>query len=277
MEIGKYNTLHIIRKVDFGVYLSDGNEGEVLMPQKYVSKDAQIGDAVEVFVYTDSEDRLVATTEKPFAQVGMFAYLRAVGVSQHGAFLDWGLVKDLFVPFSEQNMKMREGAGYVVYILLDEKTNRIIASAKIDRYVDTSFPEYEFGEEVDLLIWQKTDLGFKAIINHRHVGTIYENEVFARLYVGEETKGYIKKVREDGKIDLYLHKPGHTKLKDNSDIVFEKLQDHGGFIATTDKSPAEEIYNIYGLSKKNYKKAVGDLYKSRKIAIEDNGIRVIAG
>lgn len=275
MEIGKYNSLQVLRKVEFGVYLDDGNGAEVLMPQKYVPKDCKEGDVLEVFVYTDSEDRLIATSERPYAQVGMFAYLQVVQVTQYGAFLDWGLVKDLFVPFSEQNMKMREGHGYVVYVLLDEQTNRVIASAKIDRYLDTSLPVYDFGEEVDLLIWQKTDLGYKAIINNKFLGTIYENEVFTRLAIGEDIKGYIKKVREDGKIDLYVHKPGHTKLKDNSDVVFEILQDKGGFVATTDKSPAEEIYNIYGLSKKNYKKAVGDLYKNKKITIEDTGIRLI--
>lgn len=276
MEIGRYNTLQISRKAENGMYLSDGKDAEVLMPQKYVPKDKQIGDEIEVFVYTDSEDRPVATTEMPFAQVGQFAYLRAVEVTQHGAFLDWGLVKDLFVPFSEQNMKMREGHGYIVYVMLDERTNRVVASAKVDRYLDRSKPNFEFGDEVDLLIWQKTDMGYKAIINNRFLGTIYDNEVFTRLYIGEEVKGYIKKVREDDKIDLYLHKPGHTKIQDNSDLVLEKLQDAGGFIATTDKSPAEEIYDIYGLSKKNYKKAVGDLYKNRKITIEEGGIRIIS-
>jgi uncharacterized protein len=275
MEIGKYNKLIAARKADFGMYLNDGNDGEILMPNKYVPKDCKIGDEVEVFVYTDSEDRLVATTEKPFTQVGKFAYLRVVEVSKHGAFLDWGLVKDLFVPFSEQNMKMVEGSGYVVYVFLDEQTNRVIASAKIDRYLEEPTTAFEFGQEVDLMIWQKTDLGYKAIINNQFYGTIYENEVFTRLYTGEEIKGYIKKVREDGKIDLYVHKPGHTKLKDNSDLVFEKLEDAGGYIATTDKSPAEDIYDIYGLSKKNYKKAVGDLYKAKKITLEENGIRIL--
>jgi uncharacterized protein len=275
MEIGKHNTLKVNRKVDFGVYLIDNSETEVLMPQKYVPANCQIGDEIEAFVYTDSEDRLVATTEKPFAEVGMFAYLRAVEVTQHGAFLDWGLIKDLFVPFSEQIMKMREGNGYVVYIMLDTQTNRVIATAKIDRYLSTETPPFEFGDEVDLLIWQQTDLGYKAIINNEYLGTLYENEVFARLYIGEETKGYIKKIREDDKIDLFLHKPGHTKIKDHSEQIYEKLQDCGGFIATTDKTPADDIHDIYGLSKKNYKKAVGDLYKARKIVIEENGIRIV--
>lgn len=275
MQIGKFNILKIARAVDFGVYLTDEQGNEVLMPQKYVPQNYELGHEVEVFVYNDTEDRIVATTEKPFAQVGEFAYLRAVEVTQYGAFLDWGLIKDLFVPFSEQNMKMREGHGYVVYIDLDTKTNRVIASARLERHLSFEKPNFEIGDEVNLLIWQKTDLGYKAIINNNYLGTIYENEVFTRLYVGEETKGYIKKIREDFKIDLFIHKPGHTKIKDNSDIIFEILQDRGGFISTTDKSPAEEIYDIYAMSKKNYKKAVGDLYKARKILIEENGIRIV--
>lgn len=205
----------------------------------------------------------------------MFAYLRVAQVSQYGAYLDWGFIKDLFVPYSEQIMKMKEGNGYLVYIDLDTKTNRLYASAKLEKFTLKDFPPYEFGEEVDIIIWSKTDLGYKAIINHSYVGTLYENEVFSRLYPGEETKAFIKKVREDSKIDLYLHRPGHIKLKENSDLVFEKLEEMGGFIASTDKSPAEEIYEIYGLSKKNYKKAVGDLFKARKIVIEDKGIRIV--
>jgi predicted RNA-binding protein (virulence factor B family) len=275
MEIGKMNKLRVVKEVDFGVYLDGGGFGEILMPKRYVPGGTKPDDIVDVFIYFDSEDRIIATTEKPYAMVGEFACLRAVSVNRVGAFLDWGLMKDLLVPFNEQNKKMEEGNSYVVYIYLDDETNRIAATAKIEEFLDSEPHEYKEGDEVDLMIYSKSDLGYKAIINNYHSGIIYSNEVFRNIKIGERTKGYIKKPRPDGKIDLMLEKPGYKKVDDISTRILDRLKEHNGFIALGDKSPAEDIYNMFGVSKKAYKMAVGGLYKARLITIESDGIKLV--
>jgi hypothetical protein len=275
IQVGRFNTLRVVKKLDFGVYVDGGESGEILLPVRYVPPHCEIDDEIEVFIYFDSEDRIIATTEQPLAQVGEFAFLQVKSVNQVGAFLDWGLMKDLLVPFREQKVKMVAGKSYVVYVYVDAESGRIVASAKLDKFVDNVFPEYEPGQEVNLLIETETDLGFTAIINNLHRGMLYKNEVFELLEKGQQLKGYVKKVRTDEKIDLLLHKPGYSKVDDLSQVVIDQLQAHGGFMNVTDKSDPEEIYDLFGMSKKTFKKAIGLLYKNRIVSLENNGIRLL--
>lgn len=274
VEIGKYNTLTVVKVVDFGVYLDGGEWGEILMPKEYVPANCFPDDEVNVFVYFDSEDRIVATTEVPAVQVGEFAYLRVVAVSQVGAFLDWGLRKDLLVPFREQRDPMVEGKYYLVYAYEDKASHRIAASTKIDKYLDQIFPEYEPKQEVNLLIARKTDLGYAVIINNEHWGLVYDNEIFQPLKIGQRTKGYIKAIREDEKLDVSLQAPGYAKIEGLAGIVLEKLKDYNGVLDLSDKSEPEEIYRVFGCSKKNYKKALGTLLKQGFIEISDKEVRL---
>ncbi len=273
-NIGKYNTLRVIKEVDFGVYLDGETEGEILMPVRYVPVKCQAGDFVDVFLYLDSEDRPIATTEKPFAQVGEFAMLRVQSVNKIGTFLDWGIMKDLLVPFREQKVTMTEGRSYLVYIYVDEETHRIVASAKLNKFLDKSLPDYTVGQEVDLVIESETDLGYKAIVNNLHWGILYENEVFEQLAKGLKIKGYIKKIRPDNKIDLSLHPLGYEKVDPLTQMILDEMKKMGGFIAVSDKSDAEEVYRVFGISKKSFKQAIGALYKKRLITITPDGIRL---
>ncbi len=275
MQIGKYNTLRVVKEVEFGIYLDGAPFGEILMPRRYVPNGIRPGSEIEVFIYLDSEDRLIATTEKPFASVGEFAFLKVVGVNAVGAFLDWGLPKDLLVPFREQKQKLEVGKTYFVYIYLDAETNRIVATAKADKLLDRSMPAFEEGQEVELVIFEETELGYKAMVNTTHTGILYRNEVFQPLEKGTKTKGYIRKIRADKKIDLILHKPGYEKVNDLSTEILTQLKQHNGYIPLGDKSSAEDIYKLFGFSKKTYKKGIGSLYKSKLIRIEDHGIRLI--
>lgn len=276
IELGKTNKLQILKQVDFGMYLDGGEQaGEILLPAKYVPEGVGIGDFINVFLYLDQEERLVATTEKPFAQVGDFAYLEVAWVNNYGAFLDWGLMKDLFVPFREQKKKMQKDNSYIVHIHLDPESYRIMASAKIERFLDSSFPKYRVGDEVDILVWQKTDLGLKVIVDNRFAGLLYDDQVFKPLHTGDKAKAYVSQVRPDGKIDLLLSRPGIAAAKDFSDELLQYLKVNGGHTVLGDKSPAEDIYEVFGVSKKVFKKAVGDLYKRRLIAIDPDGIKLI--
>lgn len=272
IELGKYNTLKVVKEVDFGLYLDGGEEGEILLPSRYVPENYELGGDLEVFIYLDNEERLVATTLTPLVQVGQFACLEVAWVNEYGAFLNWGLMKDLFVPFREQKMKMQVGKKYVVHAHLDDESYRIVASAKVDRYLSKEKATYEPGQEVDILIWQKTDLGFKAIIENQYSGLLYESEIFQPLRTGMTLKAYVKQVREDGKIDLILQKPGQAKVEDFSNTLLEYIREHGGRTSLNDKSPAEEIYDTFGVSKKTFKKAVGDLYKKRLVVLTEEGI-----
>ncbi|NPA36871.1 MAG: GntR family transcriptional regulator [Chlorobi bacterium] len=275
VEIGKFNTLRVVKEVDFGIYLDGGEEyGEILMPARYVPENVEPDDELEVFIYNDSEDRVIATTEKPYAKVGDFKFLKVKAVNRTGAFFDWGLPKDLLVPFREQRAKMTEGRTYLVHVYLDTDTDRVVASAKIDKFLDNILPEYESGEEVDLLIAEKTDMGYKVIINNTHWGMIYDNEIFGPVETGDYVKGYIKKVRDDDKIDVALQKEGYEQVDSISQNILDKLKDAGGFLAVSDKSPAEMIYHLFGISKKNFKKAIGALYKKKIITIGNDGIRL---
>ena len=271
LKLGSVNRLIVMRFTDHGAYLSGGPEG-ILLPRKYVSEDLKEGDEIDVFVYLDNEERLVATTETPFAQVGDFAWLEVAWVNNYGAFLDWGLMKDLFVPFREQKMKMQKGKSYLVHVHLDPETYRIMASAKIERYLWTDFPPYHGGDEVQLLIWQKTDLGFKAIVDNKYAGLLFDDEIFRYLHSGDHVTAYVKQVRPDGKIDLSLQKKGQKAVIDFSETLLQHLQNNSGHTALCDKSPADEIYSVFGISKKVFKKAVGDLYKRHLITIDSDGI-----
>lgn len=273
IELGKYNNLEIIREVDFGVYLDGQESGEILMPAKYVPKGHKTGDVVKAFIYLDNSERLIATTETPYAQVGDFAYLEVAWTNKYGAFLSWGVLKDLFVPFREQRVKMEKGEKYIVYIYVDPESYRIVGSSKIDRFLSKEKPQYAFGDEVNILVWQKTELGIKAIVDNKYSGLLYETETFRHLKRGEKTKAYVKQVREDGKIDLLLQKPGYEFSEDFSKQLIKYIQSHDGFIPYTDKSPAEDIYETFGVSKKVFKKAVGALYRERLIDIGDDGIK----
>lgn len=274
MEIGKYNTLTIVKDLDFGVYLDGGNGLEILLPARYVPKNVKPGVEVEVFVYHDNEGRLIATTDRPYAIAGEFAFMTVKSVNDMGAFLEWGIMKDLLVPFREQKAKMREGGVYLVYVHVDHVTQRIVASAKIDKYLDNVIPEYTPNQEVNLLVAEETEIGYKVIISNLHWGLVYRNEVFRPLETGDRLKGYIKEVREDEKIDVSLTPLGYKKVTSITDRILDSLKGQGGFLPVHDKSDPEQIYALFQCSKKAFKQAIGALYKEKKIRIEPNGIRL---
>ena len=274
-EIGKINHLEVVKELDFGIYLDGGDLGEILMPKRYVPEGIMPGDFLEAFIYLDSEDRLLATTEKPLALVEEFALLQVVSVTPVGAFLNWGLPKDLFVPFREQRQPMEEGKKYLVYVYLDANSKRIAASSKIEHYLNNIPVDYDENEEVDLIIVNETDLGYNAIIDNSHLGILYKNEVFQPLQAGDKVLGYIKKIRTDGKIDLRLDKIGYEKISVFADKIISELEKKNGFLPLTDKSSPEEVYKAFKISKKNFKAAIGALYKKRFIALEENGIRLL--
>lgn len=273
VEIGKVNKLKVLREVSIGVYLDGDTIGDVLLPKRYVPEGTKEGDEVEVFIHLDSEDRLIATTERPLAQVGEFAWLKVVSVSKFGAFLDWGLMKDLLVPFREQKEKMEKDRYYAVYVYFDDETGRIVASAKVDRFLDNVSPDYNPGDEVKLFVVGRTELGYKAVINGLHSGLLYYNQVFKPLQLGQQTKGYIARVREDEKIDLLLERPGYEKVDELSQKLLDALQKAGGFLPLTDKSVPADIEQRLGMSKKTFKKAIGALYKQRLIELLPDGIK----
>ena len=272
IELGKFNQLEIVKQVDFGMYLDGGEEGEILLPTRYVPEGCKIGDMLNVFLYLDIDERLIATTLTPLVQVGEFACLEVAWVNEFGAFLNWGLMKDLFVPFREQKMKMQIGRKYVIHAHMDDESYRIVASAKVERYLLKDIPDYTPGEKVEILIWQKTDLGFKAIINNKYSGLLYENEIFTPIETGMKMIAFVKQVREDGKVDLMLQKTGFEKVDDFSKTLLDYIRAHDGSIKMNDKSPAEEIYAVFGVSKKTFKKGIGDLYKKRLITLQEGGI-----
>lgn len=273
-ELGKSDTLKVVKIVDFGVYLDGGLLGEILLPRKYVPENCPIGRPIEVFIYHDSQDRMIATTQKPLAQVGQAALLKVKAATEIGAFLDWGLPRDLFIPFREQKQRMDSGKSYIVFVYLDEKSQRVVASSKLDKFIHQQPVSFGEAEMVKLLIYDRTEMGYKAIVNGTHWGMLYENEVFRELRRGQQIDGYIKKIRDDDKIDLCLQRPGYAEIPDFAELIIKQLREHNGFLALTDKSSPEKIYNIFGISKKTYKKALGALYKRKLIEIRPNGIRI---
>lgn len=273
MDIGKLNTLTVKQKVDAGALLDGGAVGDVLLPKKFVSRRCRPGDQVDVFVYVDREKRLQATLKKPLAMVGQVARLQVVATSAAGAYLDWGLDHDLFVPNGEQRVPMEKGESHVVFVFLNERTNRVTASADLDRFLDLRSPDYAEGAVVDLFICEQTDLGYKAVVDNAHWGVIYKNEVFQALSPGQRLKGYIKRVRPDRKIDLRLQQSGARDIDAIANSILQAVIDHGGRLAVSDKSPPDEIYALFGVSKKRFKKALGALYKRNLITLGANSIR----
>ncbi|MEN8228129.1 MAG: S1-like domain-containing RNA-binding protein [Bacteroidota bacterium] len=277
IEIGKYNELVILRQTSVGLFLGDENGEEVLLPNKYCSENMKIEEKIKVFVYRDSSEKKVATTLTPGILLNEFALLQVSAVSEVGAFLDWGLEKDLMVPFREQRLKMEKNRWYIVYLDLDTKTDRLYASNRIEKFLQNEEILVKENEEVDLLILQKTDLGYSVIVNNAHKGLIFENEVFRDLNIGDRMKGYVKKLREDNKIDISIQPIGYKNFNDvNSETIYNTLTENGGFLPITDRSTPEEIYSTFGMSKKAFKRSIGALYKQRKIDLQPDGITLIS-
>lgn len=275
LNIGNYNTLKIIKILSFGAYLDGGEGKEILLPTRYVPNGAQVGDEVEVFIYHDNEGRLIATTLHPNAVVGEFAFMQVKSVNTMGAFLDWGLMKDLLVPYKEQKLTMREGKWYLVYVRLDHVTGRVMASARIEKFLNNIPPKYEFNQEVSLLVADDTEIGYKVIVNNLHWGMVYHNQVFQRLEKGEHLKGYVKEIREDDKLDISLTPLGYQKVDGIAQTILQALQMQNGFLPVHDKSDPEVIYSLFRCSKKAFKQAIGALYRQHRIALEPDGIRLI--
>ena len=275
IKIGNYNRLPVVKTVEFGVYLDGGNGVEILLPARYVADPVQPGDELDVFVYTDSEDRLIATTDRPLVSVGEFAYLRVVEVNRVGAFLDWGLPKDLLCPYREQRIKMMPSDEYLVYVYLDDTTKRIVASAKIEKFIGNTIPDYQRGSKVKALVWQRTDIGYRVIVDNLFYGMLYFNEVSRQLSAGEIVEAYVKNVRDDGKVDLTLKGDASDRIHALGKRILDRLHECGGRIAIGDASSPDVIRDEFGCSKKDFKKAVGHLFKARVIAVEPDGIRLV--
>ncbi len=276
LEIGKYNTLSVAREVDFGYYLATDDGREILLPRKYAPENTAIGDEIKVFVYTDSDDRLIATTETPYATVGEFAYLQVSDVNSTGAFLDWGITaKDLLVPFSQQKARMNRGGIYLVYVYLDDASKRVAASARIERYLDNALPEYRHGQAVEALVIEHTPIGYKVIVDNRHRGMIYENEIYRPLELEQTIKAFVKSVRPDGKIDLTLADSTGRRVMGLSNRILEALRRAGGELHITDRSTPDKIKETFACSKKDFKKALGHLYKEGKILLGENVVKLV--
>lgn len=273
--IGKYNYLTIQRLTSVGMFLSDVEGEEVLLPNQYLTEEMKIDDTIKVFVYLDSEDRPVATTETPKIIRNEFAFLEVTDITEYGAFMDWGLIKDLFVPFREQSTPMQVGEWHVVFLYLDQKTGRLLASTKVDRYLENERLLVKEGDEVDLLIYRKTDLGYNAIVNQYHNGLVYANEVFRELKVGDSLKGYVKKIRDENKLDISLQKTGFEIVEPIGQQILDEIKKNSGFLDLSDNSSPEEINKRLQISKKVFKKAIGGLYKQGLIKISDKGLELI--
>lgn len=273
--LGDYNTLLVSRKSDIGLYLDGGPDNEILLPNKYVPEGAKEGDELRVFLYLDQEERLIATTQEPYAKVGDFAYLECVWVNQYGAFLDWGLMKNLFCPFREQRQHMEIGKSYLVHVLIDRDSYRIMASAKVSKFLSDEIPPYQPDDEVEVMIWQRTDLGYKVIVDNRYYGLIYRNQIFQPIHIGDRMTAYISNVREDGKLDVALQHTGRQQTMDFAATLLQYLKEHNGVCDLGDKSEAEDIAQRFHVSKKTFKRAVGDLYKHRLITVKPLEIKLI--
>jgi len=280
VKIGQMNHLRIIKEVDFGFYLNggdieDGGYGEILLPMRYAPSGSTIGDTIHVFVYFDSEDRIIATTETPYAMVGSFALLEVSAINAYGAFLNWGLSKDLLLPFNEQIEPIKEGEYYVVCLFVDEESQRITASAKLNSFLhDEAYGAFHVGEAVELFVAAKTNLGYKMVINNSHWGLLHHHDIVQEPKIGEHCRGYIKQIRDDDRIDLCLHRLPSEKSDAVADSILDALESAGGFLAISDKSSPDVIKAKFGISKKLYKKAIGSLYRKRKISIKTDGIHL---
>ena len=275
LELGKFQELTILRDTDPGLFLGDADENEVLLPNRYRPETFKIGDSLNVFLYLDNDERPVATTDQPFIELNGFAYLHCSAVTKFGAFMDWGLVKQLFVPFKEQARPMKKGNWYVVHLYLDEQTNRLVGSSKTNKFLSNETVEVAKYDQVEIMVTHITEKGANAIINGKHKGLIYIGDIFEDIRTGDKIKAYVKKVREDNKIDLVLHPEGYKSIEPNANYLMEELKAAGGFLPFHDKSDPETIKNELGLSKKSFKKAIGSLYKDKQITIKEDGIELL--
>lgn len=275
IKLGQNNTLTILRETEPGLYLGDDDENVVLLPHKYKPEHYDIGDSLSVFVYLDNEERPIATTLEPFLQLNSFGYLHCSDVNQYGAFMDWGLEKQLFVPFKEQARPMKQGHWYIVYLYLDEKTQRLVGSSKTNRFLQNDNLTVETFEEVEVLVSHLTEKGANVIVNGIHKGLIYIDDIFEDIRTGDRIKAFVKKIRPDNKIDIVLQAPGYRSIEPNANFIREELEAAGGFLPLHDKSDPETIKNELGMSKKSFKKAIGTLYKDKQIEIRDDGIQLI--
>ncbi|MBR1448604.1 MAG: GntR family transcriptional regulator [Prevotella sp.] len=280
IKLGDYTTLKVLRQADHGFYLEgDEQTGDILLPNRYAPNGLTIGDEIEVFIYLDQDERIIATTEHPLAKVGEFASMEVAWINKYGAFMKWGLMKDLFCPFREQKQRMEVGKHYIVYVKEDEETHRLMATAKVERYLTVPtvevLPQLPHGTPCDCLVWQKTDLGFKVIVDNRYQGQIYDNQIFQPLHSGDRLTAYIDHVRQDGKIDITLQPTGRQHTLDFAEVLLRYLYENDGRCDLNDKSPAELIADRFKVSKKAYKKAVGDLYRRRLIILTEEGIQLV--
>ncbi|EGA69620.1 hypothetical protein VISI1226_13898 [Vibrio sinaloensis DSM 21326] len=275
IKVGQINHLEVVKKADFGLFLDAGDYGTALLPNRHVPEGANVGDFLDAFLYFDSDNQLVATTETPIAQVGEWGLMKIEGVNSTGAFASWGIKeKDLLIPFSEQRARFSEGQNVLVYVYTDKASGRIVGTTKFNKLLDKTPATYQRNQQVDLIIAERSDLGYKAIVEGQHWGMIFKSDVFGKLFIGKRLKGYIKSVREDGKIDLSLQKVGVAKMDDLSEKIIELLEKKGGFLPLNDKSSPEAIFSAFRTSKGTFKKSIGGLYKQGKITIEKDGIRL---
>jgi len=275
IKLGEYNTLEILRETEPGLYLGDDEDNVVLLPHKYKPETYEIGDELKVFVYLDNEERPIATTLEPFLLLNTFGYLHCSDVTEFGAFMDWGLEKQLFVPFKEQARPMKKGSWYIVYLYMDEQTNRLVGSSKTNHFLQNENLTVEAFQEVEILVTHITEKGANAIVNGVHHGLIYVDDIFEDIRSGDRMKAFIKKIREDNKIDLVLQAPGYRSIEPNANFIREELEAAGGFLPLHDKTDPETIKNQLGMSKKSFKKAIGTLYKDKQILIKEDGIELI--
>lgn len=274
IKIGEYNTLRIDRDTGVGLFLTDDEGNDVLLPNKYVPEEFEIEDKIQVFIYRDSEDRIVATDLKPLIKAGEYAYLRVKEVNDYGAFLDWGLEKDLLVPFRNQARRMQVDKSYIVHAYVDEQTDRLVASSKTNKFINEKLIALTPNQEVDLLVCGDSDLGVNVIVNNRYKGLIYHNELFQPLYPGNRIKGYVKLIREDHKIDISLQKQGYDNIEPNAQKILTTLKQNQGILSLHDKSDPDAIYQVLKMSKKTFKKAIGMLYKQKLITLENDHIKL---
>ena len=274
IKTGDYNILKILRKVEFGVYLDDGGEG-ILLPKRFVPENVKEGDELKVFVYHDGEERLIATTQQPYGAVGDFVKLKTVSITPQGAFMDWGLMKDLFVPKSQQITGMRPNGEYLVKIYRDEQTGRSAATERVEQYLNNDTLTVKEGDEVDLIVLRRTDIGYLMIINNEHTGVLHFNEVYRTIGTGDKFRGFIKKIHPENKIDVVAGKMGYNRVEDEAGKVLRLLKENDGYLPYNDKSDPEEIYTFFGMSKKTFKMTTGNLYKERKISFEKTGIKLL--
>lgn len=275
IHIGKINTLIILRESDVGLFLSDDDGREVLLPNSFLKSKYKINELIDVFIYTDLDNHLIATFQKPYTEINSFAYLRVTSITEFGAFLDWGIEKDLFVPFNEQKIKMNENDFYVVYVYLDEKTNRIVGSNRIEKFLKNETIQLKESEEVKLLVFNESELGFSVIVNGTYQGLIYHNDIYKDVFIGDEMIGYVKNIREDNLIDISFQKSGFKNVLDSTEVILDCIKKNNGFLNLHDKSSPEEISIKLSMSKATFKKSIGILYRHRKILIKLDGVYLV--